>query len=78
MKINFAQGAQLWSNDQSGFPEAVQTAQSSDVAIVMVGRSNIMGGQTNEQLLGRYLVARPNAIVDSRDECNYRGNARSI
>ncbi|KAF9447325.1 glycoside hydrolase family 3 protein [Macrolepiota fuliginosa MF-IS2] len=36
-KINFAQGAELWSNDQSGFPEAVQTAQNSDVAIVMVG-----------------------------------------
>lgn len=36
-KINFAQGAELWSNDQSGFPEAVQTAQNSDAAIVMVG-----------------------------------------
>ncbi|KAF5364299.1 hypothetical protein D9756_001131 [Leucocoprinus leucothites] len=36
-KINFAQGADLWSNDQSGFPEAVETAKSSDVAIVMVG-----------------------------------------
>ncbi|KAJ3559630.1 hypothetical protein NP233_g11219 [Leucocoprinus birnbaumii] len=37
MKINFAQGAELWSNDQSGFPEAVQAAQNSDAAIVMVG-----------------------------------------
>ncbi|KXN88324.1 Periplasmic beta-glucosidase [Leucoagaricus sp. SymC.cos] len=36
-KINFAQGADLWSNDQSGFPEAVQTAQNSDAAIIMVG-----------------------------------------
>lgn len=35
-KINFAQGAQLWSDDQPGFPEAVQMAQNSDVVIVMV------------------------------------------
>ncbi|XP_006457607.1 hypothetical protein AGABI2DRAFT_213076 [Agaricus bisporus var. bisporus H97] len=36
-KVNFAQGTELWSNDQAGFPEAVKTAQNSDVAIVMVG-----------------------------------------
>ncbi|KAJ3760101.1 glycoside hydrolase [Lentinula raphanica] len=36
-KINFAQGCELWSNDQSGFDEAVSAAQQSDVAIVMVG-----------------------------------------
>jgi len=36
-KINFAQGCELWSNDQSGFDEAISTAQQSDVAIVMVG-----------------------------------------
>ncbi|KAF8808280.1 family 3 glycoside hydrolase [Phlegmacium glaucopus] len=36
-KINFAQGCELWSNDESGFEDAVQAAQSSDVAIVMVG-----------------------------------------
>ncbi|KAF5391791.1 hypothetical protein D9757_001760 [Collybiopsis confluens] len=36
-KINFAQGCELWSNDQSGFDEAVGAAQASDVAIVMVG-----------------------------------------
>ncbi|GJJ14100.1 hypothetical protein Clacol_008357 [Clathrus columnatus] len=35
--INFAQGCQLWSNDQSGFAEAVATAEASDVAVVMVG-----------------------------------------
>lgn len=35
-KINFAQGCELWSNDQSGFPDAVEAAKSSDVAIVMV------------------------------------------
>lgn len=35
-KINFAQGCELWSNDDSGIPAAVQAAQNSDVAIVMV------------------------------------------
>ena len=37
VKINFAQGCELWSNDESGFAEAVAAAQASDVAIVMVG-----------------------------------------
>ncbi|KAJ8094890.1 hypothetical protein PM082_010105 [Marasmius tenuissimus] len=36
-KINYAEGCKLWSNDESGFEEAVDAAQSSDVAIVMVG-----------------------------------------
>ncbi|THU91701.1 glycoside hydrolase [Dendrothele bispora CBS 962.96] len=36
-KINFAQGCELWSNDESGFDEAVSAASNSDVAIVMVG-----------------------------------------
>jgi beta-glucosidase len=37
VNINFAQGSELWSNDQSGFQEAVNAAHNSDVAIVMVG-----------------------------------------
>ncbi|KAJ7499897.1 family 3 glycoside hydrolase [Mycena latifolia] len=37
VKINFAEGCKLWSNDDSGFGEAVMAAQSSDIAIVMVG-----------------------------------------
>ncbi|KDQ52012.1 glycoside hydrolase family 3 protein [Jaapia argillacea MUCL 33604] len=36
-KINYAQGCYLWSNDLSLIPEAVSAAQSSDVAVVMVG-----------------------------------------
>jgi beta-glucosidase len=35
--INFAQGCELWSNDQSGFADAVSAAEKSDVAVVMVG-----------------------------------------
>lgn len=36
-KINYAEGSKLWSNDESGFEEAVNAAKASDVAIVMVG-----------------------------------------
>jgi beta-glucosidase len=35
--VNYAEGSKLWSNDQSGFTEAVDAAKNSDVAIVMVG-----------------------------------------
>lgn len=35
--INYAQGCELWSNDQSGFAGAVSAAEKSDVAVVMVG-----------------------------------------
>ncbi|KAJ7342635.1 glycoside hydrolase superfamily [Mycena albidolilacea] len=37
VKINFAEGCKLWSNDDSGFGAAVTAAQSSDIAVVMVG-----------------------------------------
>ncbi|KAK7053727.1 glycoside hydrolase superfamily [Favolaschia claudopus] len=37
VKINFAEGCKLWSNDDSGFGNAVMAAQESDIAIVMVG-----------------------------------------
>ncbi|KAL9115369.1 MAG: hypothetical protein Q9227_000690 [Pyrenula ochraceoflavens] len=35
--VIYAQGCERWSNDQSGFPEAVAAAQSADVAVVVVG-----------------------------------------
>jgi len=37
VKVNFAEGCKLWSNDQSGFAEAVNAAKQSEVAVVMVG-----------------------------------------
>ncbi|KAH7904285.1 family 3 glycoside hydrolase [Hygrophoropsis aurantiaca] len=37
VKINFAEGCKLWSNDESEFPAAIAAAKESDVAIVMVG-----------------------------------------
>jgi len=36
-QINYAKGCERWSNDQSGFDEAIEAAKKSDVAIVVVG-----------------------------------------
>ncbi|KAH7392473.1 glycoside hydrolase superfamily [Pyrenochaeta sp. MPI-SDFR-AT-0127] len=36
-KVTYAQGAERWSNDKSGFPEAVAAAEAADVAVVVVG-----------------------------------------
>ncbi|PWY85838.1 beta-glucosidase [Aspergillus sclerotioniger CBS 115572] len=35
--IHYAQGCERWSNDESGFDEAIAAAKKSDVAIVVVG-----------------------------------------
>ncbi|KAH7090747.1 glycoside hydrolase superfamily [Paraphoma chrysanthemicola] len=35
--VTYAQGCERWSNDQSGFPDAVAAAQDADVAVVVVG-----------------------------------------
>ncbi|KAL2865938.1 glycoside hydrolase superfamily [Aspergillus lucknowensis] len=35
--VRYAKGCERWSNDQSGFQEAIEAAQESDVAIVVVG-----------------------------------------
>ncbi|ETW84887.1 glycoside hydrolase family 3 protein [Heterobasidion irregulare TC 32-1] len=37
VKINYAEGCKLWSNDHSGFDAAMTSAIQSDVAVVMVG-----------------------------------------
>ncbi|KIO21728.1 glycoside hydrolase family 3 protein [Tulasnella calospora MUT 4182] len=37
VKVNYAEGAKLWSNDESGFPDAVNAAKNSDAAVVVVG-----------------------------------------
>lgn len=36
-KVTYAQGCERWSNDQSGFAEAVAAAEEADVAVVVVG-----------------------------------------
>lgn len=35
--VNYAEGCKLWSNDETGFAEAVAAAEKSDVAVVVVG-----------------------------------------
>ncbi|KAI0201551.1 glycoside hydrolase family 3 protein [Astrocystis sublimbata] len=35
--ITYAKGCERWSNDQSGFDEAISAAESADVAVVVVG-----------------------------------------
>ena len=37
VQIEYAQGCELWSNDVSGFPDAVAAAKRADAAVVMVG-----------------------------------------
>jgi beta-glucosidase len=35
--VTYAQGCERWSNDQSGFPDAVAAAEAADVAVVVIG-----------------------------------------
>lgn len=35
--ITYAQGCERWSNDQSGFPDAIAAAKAADVAVVIIG-----------------------------------------
>lgn len=37
VKVNYAQGGERWSTDPSGIPAAVEAAEASDVAVVVVG-----------------------------------------
>ncbi|KAI0408407.1 glycoside hydrolase family 3 protein [Xylaria palmicola] len=36
-KVTYAKGCERWSNDQSGFTEAIAAAEAADVAVVVVG-----------------------------------------
>lgn len=36
-KVTFTQGCERWSNDQSGFADAIAAAEAADVAVVVVG-----------------------------------------
>jgi beta-glucosidase len=35
--VTYAKGCERWSNDESGFPEAIATGSAADVAVVIVG-----------------------------------------
>jgi beta-glucosidase len=46
-KVNYAPGCDLIGYNQSGFAEAVQIAQQSDVAVVVLGLSQLLEGEQN-------------------------------
>lgn len=48
IKINYAEGCDLWSQDRSGFKEAVKAARKSDVAVVFVGSQSALLARKSE------------------------------
>jgi len=36
-KVTYAKGAERWSNDQSGFAQAIAAANAAEVAVIVVG-----------------------------------------
>lgn len=48
VKIRYAPGCDLWSQDRSGFREAVRAARRSDVAIVVVGSRDALLARKSE------------------------------
>ncbi len=45
VKINYAKGCDLLSNNKSGFPEAIAAANNSDAVVLVVGGSRRTGGE---------------------------------
>jgi beta-glucosidase len=65
--ITYAQGCERWSNDQSGFAEAISVASAADVAVVVVGtvRSN-----SHTILLSLFMTApEPGAVSGTGSVC---------
>ncbi|KAJ8469471.1 hypothetical protein ONZ51_g8966 [Trametes cubensis] len=52
VKINYAEGCKLWSDDPSDIPAAVAAAKDSDAAIVMVGTNATTGEHVDLSDLG--------------------------
>lgn len=48
IKINYAEGCDLWSQDRSGFKDAVKAARKSDVAVVFVGSQSALLARKSE------------------------------
>ena len=48
IKINYAEGCDLWSQDRSGFKDAVKSARKSDVAVVFVGSQSALLARKSE------------------------------
>jgi beta-glucosidase len=48
-KVNYARGCELIGYDQDGFAEAIQAAQQSDVAVVVLGLSQLLEGEQDAE-----------------------------
>ena len=48
IRINYAEGCDLWSQNKDGFKEAVKAARKSDVAIVFVGSQSALLARKSE------------------------------
>jgi beta-glucosidase len=44
VRVNYAQGCDIWSSDESGIAEAVKVAKKSDVAVVFLGTASAWPG----------------------------------
>jgi beta-glucosidase len=53
--ITYAQGCERWSNDQSGFAEAISVASAADVAVVVVGTVRL---NSHTKLLSLFMTTR--------------------
>lgn len=53
--VTYAQGCERWSNDQSGFAEAVAAASAADVAVVVVGTWSVSISDSCQEMAHSYL-----------------------
>lgn len=48
-KVAFAEGCKITGSDKNGFDEAIETAESSDVVVAVVGEHRNMSGEANSR-----------------------------
>ena len=61
-RVHYAQGCERWSNDESGFADAVEAAKKSDVAVVVVGTWSRDQKELWEGLNATYLL--PSSLLN--------------
>ena len=59
VRIRYAKGCEIEGDDRSGFSEAVQVAENSDVVIVCVGENRFMSGEAAIRILQNVLHMIP-------------------
>lgn len=62
--MTYAKGCERWSNDQSGFAEAVETASAADVAVVVVGTWSVSKSLFSEFKTDVFSVINSNSGKD--------------